>query len=258
MSDEAYNKKEESKECVLTDPDDLVLAQGGQADGTSRIRHEVHKRGDEGDDTTIRMKTVGDGAHAVLADTVPDVRALVAAEARARGLEVLRALDLRQVAARQIGRPAEKLGERGRDGGQDDLGELARGLRGVGRLVDGERLLPAAGELAGDAAHELGVLGGVLLGVRRERGSPLLLEDGTALADFGVGGVDLLRDVEGRVGIEVDLRLESGDIVCLESCGSRFNRDSAENSGTEAAHGRHGHRGCPAAWSRSRWLSAGG
>ena len=241
---------------MLTDPDDLVLAQGRQADGTGRVRHEVHERGDEGDDTTIRMKTVGDGAHAVLADTIPDVRALVAAKARARGLEVLRALDLRQVAACQIGGPAEELGESGSDGGQDDLGELARSLRSVGRLVDGERLLPAIGELTGDAAHELDVFGGILLGVCRERGSPLLLEDGAALADFGVGGVDLLRDVEGRVGIEVDLRLESGDIVCLESCGSWFNRDSAENSGTETAHGRHGHRECPAAWSRSRWSSA--
>ena len=57
-----------------------------------------HEGGDEGDNATICVETIGNSTHTVLTDTIADVRASIRAEVGAGRLEVRLALDLRQVA----------------------------------------------------------------------------------------------------------------------------------------------------------------
>lgn len=165
------------------------------------------------------METVGNSTHTVLTNTVADVCSSICSETSARGLEVESvALDLGQVGASQISRATDELWELGHNFAEDNLGKFARCDSGVSGFVDGESLLPSLSELAGNAAGELSVLGGVFLAVFREKSVPLSLEGSTALAKLGVEIVGLLGDLESLVGIEAKLVLQVDDVVSLESC----------------------------------------
>ena len=156
----------------------------------------------------------------MLTDTITDVGTSVVAQAGARRLEVDGVLDTSQVRAGQVGRTTHEVGDHRANVGKDDLGELARSLSGISRLVDWQGLLPVRRQLATDAARELGMLLGVLLRIRREEGVPLLLELGTAGGSGRVDVIGVLGDVEGLFRGEADLGLEGGDIVGLEGWGT--------------------------------------
>lgn len=164
------------------------------------------------------METVGDSTHTVLTDTITEVGTLVATETGALGLEVLDALNTGQIGTGQVSGADDEVGDCGCEGSQADLGELARCLCGVRDLVHGESLLPSLGEIARDTASELSVLLGVLLSVRGEECCPGLLLLSTLGTDAVVDVIDILRNVEGLVSGETELRLDVEDIVLLQSC----------------------------------------
>ncbi len=60
---------------VGSDPDDAVLGKGGETDGTDSVRDEVEESTGSGDVHAVSGKTVHDGTHGVLTDTVTDVLA---------------------------------------------------------------------------------------------------------------------------------------------------------------------------------------
>lgn len=197
-------------------PDDALLGQGRQTHGTGGVRDEVQEGTTVGDDGAVGGQTVQDGAHTVLTDTVSDVTSSVVAQAGSWGLEVDSLLPPGQVGASQIGRATDQLGNDRVDLLQDDLGQLSRGDSGVGGGVDGQRLLPALGQLAAQAADQVGVLGLVLLAVAGEELVPLLLSSGTGRGDLAGQVVDLLGDGEALLGVEAPLLLELLDVVGLE------------------------------------------
>ena len=201
------------------------------------------------------METVGDSSHSVLTDTIADVRARVVTETGAWWLEVNGTLDASQVRASEISGTANEVGERGGDGGEDDLRELARSLSRVGGLVDGEGLLPAGGEFAADTAGELSVLLRVLLRVGSEESVSLSLELSPAGGGLSVDVVGGLGDGEGLLGVEAELGLDLGEVVGLE----RYREPSVfgtDARNTRETHESREHRGCPAAWNRNRWWSS--
>lgn len=176
-----------------------------------------HEGGDEGDNATICVETIGNSTHTVLTNTEPDVSTLVAAETGALRLEVNHRLGPCQVGTRQVSRAADELGKDGYNGGEDDLRKLAGSLGGVRRLIDRQRLLPVVRKLSSNATGELGVLGGVLLGIGRKEVVPLCLELSTTGGDSTVGVIRLLRDVEGLVSRKTELALEGLNVVSLQS-----------------------------------------
>lgn len=251
-------------------PDDLVLGDGGEADGTGGVGDEVleedasivvqtsslrlcayHEGTDEGDETAVGVETVGNGAHSMLTDTIADVGAGVVTETSAWWLEVDGTLDTGQVRASEISRTADELREDGGDGSEDDLRELARSLSGVGGLVYGERLLPAGGELTADAAGEFSVLLGELLAVGGEEVVPLSLELGAAGGDLSVEVVGGLGNNEGLLGVEAELRLDLSKVISLERCKNHEKGGNAKLH--RKTHESRGRRGYPAAWNRTQW-----
>ena len=144
----------------------------------------------------MQRDTVGDRGHAELAHAVVDIVA-------AAGLaDALGARPQRQVGAGEVGRAAEQFGQLGRVGLDGVLAGFAGG-DGLGLVGDlgehsGDVGIPVGGQIAGHAALELGGELGVGGTVGGERGVPLRLERGTLGAGVP-GGVDLGRDVEGRV-----------------------------------------------------------
>lgn len=201
---------------VGSDPDDSDAGQGRQTDGTGSVGDEVEESTTVGDDGSVGGQTVHDGTHTVLTDTISDVSSGVVAEAGGRGLEVDGLLPAGKVGASQIGRATLKLGEDGLDLAEDGLGQLSAGNGSVAGAVDGQALLPALGQLALQAASEVSVLGGVLLGVLSEQLVPLLLLGGTLRGVSAVELGDLLGDDEALLGVEAELGLELLDVVGLE------------------------------------------
>ena len=172
----------------------------------------------EGNETTVRSKTVSNRTHSVLTDTITNVRTGISAKTGTWWLEVDGALNTSQVTASQVRRATHEFGENRGGGGEDNLGELTRCLSSIGGFVDRKALLPASGELPGNAAGELGMFFGVLLCVGSEEGVPRRFGLRSASCGCCVDIVSLLWDVEGLVGGEAELRLQGGDVVSLESC----------------------------------------
>ena len=151
----------------------------------------------------------------MLTYTVADVGARVVAQTSARWLEVDASLDLGQVTSSQIGRATQQVGEDGRDSGQRDFGEFSGGLSCIGDLVHREVFLPTLGKFARDTPGKFGVFLGVLLAVLGDKSVPLLLKSSAANANFVVGSICLLRNVEALIR-KVELCFQLGDIIGLE------------------------------------------
>ena len=176
---------------------------------------------DEWNDTAIRMEAVGDRTHTVLTNTITDISALIAAEARVLRLEVNHRLRAGEVAARQVGGTTHQFRKNGDDGGENDFGQLAGRLRRVCRLVHRQVLLPALRKLARNTTSELGVLNGELLAIGGEESIPLGLELSAASSHLNIRSVCLLRYVERLVRGQTKLALQSLNIVRLEGCVAR-------------------------------------
>jgi hypothetical protein len=234
------------------DPDDLVVGEGRESDGTggvgdlkerrqvnngSRQRkvkgegtHEVEEGSSKGDDGTVSVKTVHDGSHGVLPDTVSDVSTRVVAEAGLRSLEVDGLLPSGEVGSSQVGRSTDELRKRGSERLEDDLGVLSGSDGSISHLVDGEVLLPTLGKVAGDSSGELGSLGGVLGLVRGKESVPLLVGLGSLVGGLLVELVDVLGDVEERLGVHAELLLDSDDVVLLEGWNETGEKDAKISS----------------------------
>jgi hypothetical protein len=201
---------------VGCDPDGADPGKGGQTDGTGSVGDEVEESARVWQNGTVSGKTVHDGTHGVLTDTVADIATSVVTEAGGGGLEVNSLLPAGKVGASQVSGTTEQLGNDALDLGQNSLGELAGSDGGVSRGVDRESLLPALGEVASLTANEVGMLLRELLCVLGEELVPLLLSGSTGGGVLAVEVVDLLGNSEALVGVEAELLLELLDIVGLE------------------------------------------
>ena len=219
---------------VGSDVDDTNAGQRGQTDGTGSVGDEVEESTTGGDDGAVGSETVHDGSHGVLTDTVAEVAAGPLTNAEVRGLEVDGVLPAGVVGASQIGGARQQLGNDIVDLLEDGLGQLAGSNGSVGRLVDGEALLPALGQLAGETAGEVSTLGRVLSLVLLEELVPLLLLGGTLGGVLVVEVVDLLGNDEALLGVEAELLLDLLGIVGLEGV-------TVDTAGTLRA------------WSRNQW-----
>ena len=198
------------------DVDDTLLGEGRETDGTGGVRDEVEESATSGDEGTVSLKTVHDGGHGVLTDTVAHVAARPLANASARRLEVNSGLPAGVVGASEIGRAGNELRNDIVDLLDDSLGELAGGNGRVGDLVGRELLLPALGELASQTTLEVSGLGLVLASVLLEKLVPLLLSGSTLVGVLVVKVVDLLGNDEALGGVEAELLLDGGTVVLLE------------------------------------------
>jgi hypothetical protein len=225
----------ESDRVVGGDPEDLVMGESREADGTGGVRNEVEEGSTEGDNGAEGMETVHDGAHSMLADTIANVTTRVVTEAGGRGLEVDSLLVAGEVGTSKVGRSTDHLGENVRERLDYDLGVLAGSDGGVTGLVDREGLLPTFGELTSNAAGEFGPLLRVLLLVRGEESVPVGVGLSTLL---GSGGVDVVRRLgngEGLLRVEADSLLNLGNVVLLER--SAVDTVGALELGTKADRG---------------------
>jgi hypothetical protein len=209
---------------VLTQTDGVVgsnvndtnAGQSRQAEGTGGVRDEVQESTTGGDDGAVGSQTVHDGSHGVLTHTVADVATGPLADAKVRGLEVDSVLPAGVVGASQISGTRDQLGEDIVNGFEAGLGEFARSDGSISGLVDGELLLPALGQLAGETANEVSTLGLVLGLVLLEELVPLLLLGSTLGGVLVVEVVDLLGDSEALIGVEAELALNALGVIGLE------------------------------------------
>ena len=201
---------------VGSDVDDTDAREGGQAEGTGGVGDEVEESTTGGDDGTVGSKTVHDGSHGVLTHTVADVATGPLTDTKVRGLEVNSVLPAGVVGASQIGGTRDQLGKDIVNGFEAGLGELTGSNGSIGRLVDGELLLPALGKLTGKTASEVSSLGLVLGGVLLEELVPLLLLGGTLGSVGSVLVVDLLGNDEALLGVEAKELLDTLSIIGLE------------------------------------------
>jgi len=154
-------------------------------------------------------------------DTIPNVGTCVIAQTGAGGLEVLVALNPRQVTTSQISGTTHQVRDPGVEGGQNDLGQFTRSLSGIGGGVDGKGRLPTSREFTRDTTGEFGVFIGVFLAISSQEVVPLGLEVSTTGGNIPVGLVGFFGDVERLVGGEIELGLQRDDIVSLESYSRR-------------------------------------
>jgi hypothetical protein len=201
---------------VGSDVDQTLVGESGETDGTGGVGDEVEESSTSGDDGTVGGQTVHDGGHGVLTDTVPHVTARPVSNAEVGGLEVNSILPAGVVGASQIGGTGDELGNDIVDGLENGLGELPRRDGIVGRLVCGERLLPALRKVPGGAAGEVLVQVGELLGVLLEQLVPLLLSSSALGGVLVVHVVNLLGDDKGLLGVEAELLLDALDVVSLQ------------------------------------------
>lgn len=223
------------------DVDDTLLREGRETDGTSGVGDEVEESATSGDEGAVGGETVHDGGHGVLAHTVAHVATAVLTETSAGGLEVDGGLPTGVVGASQIGRAGDELGNDIVDLLEDGLGKLTGGNGRVGDLVGRESLLPALGELASQAALEVGTLGLVLLSVLLEELVPLLLSGGTLVGVLVVHVVDLLGNDEALGGVKAELLLDLLAVVLLEGVAvdttGALELGAEANGGGESDHG---------------------
>lgn len=231
----------ETNGIVGGDPDGADLRQSRQTDGTSSVRNEVEESATIRQDGTIGGETVHDGSHAVLTDTVADVSTSVISQTGSLGLEVDSGLPASQVGTSQISGTTKELRQGRLDLAQDSLRQLASGNSRVLRGIDGEALLPAAGQVTLLAAIEVSGLVRELLGILGYHLVPLLLESSTVLGVLVVHVINLLGNVESLIG-EAELLPELLDVVGLErravdTVGALVEGTEADG-GSELDHGR--------------------
>jgi hypothetical protein len=220
---------------VGSDVDDTDAGEGRQAEGTGGVGDEVQEGTTSGDDSTVGSKAVHDSSHGVLTHTVADVATGPLADAEVRGLEVDSVLPAGVVGASQISGTRDQLGNDIVNGLEAGLGELTRSDSGIGRLVDGELLLPALGKLTGKTASEVSTLGLVLSSVLLEELVPLLLLGGTLSGVLVVQVVDLLGNSEALLRVEAEQLLNTLGIIGLE--GVAVNTAGALELGAETNGG---------------------
>lgn len=220
---------------VGSNVDDADARQSRQTDGTSGVGDEVQESTTSGDDGTVGGQTVHDGSHGVLTHTVAEVAARPLTNAVLRGLEVNGVLPAGVVGASQVSRARQQLGDDIVDLLEDSLRQLTGSDGSVGRLVGGEALLPALGQLASETAGEVSTLGGVLLLVLLEELVPLLLLGGTLVGVLVVEVVDLLGNDEALLGVETEQLLDALGVIGLE--GVTVDTASTGQLGTETDGG---------------------
>lgn len=208
----------ESDGVVGGNPDDLVVRESGESDGTGGVRDEVEEGSAEGNDGTVGVETVHDGTHGVLSDTVSEVSTAVVSETSLGGLEVDGLLPSGEVGSSQVGRTTNELRKGSGEGLEDNLGVLPRSDGGISHLVDREVLLPALREVTRDSSSKLSSLGGVLRLVRLKKGVPLGVGLGTSLSRVGVELVNVLGNVEEGLRVQAELLLDGDNVVLLEGC----------------------------------------
>lgn len=152
----------------------------------------------------------------MLTHTVADVATGPLADTKVRGLEVNGVLPAGVVGASQISGTRDQLGKDVVDSLEAGLGKLTGSDGSISRLVDGELLLPALGQLAGETASEVSTLGLVLGLVLLEELVPLLLLGSTLSGVLVVQVVNLLGDSEALLGVEAEKLLNALGIVGLE------------------------------------------
>lgn len=223
------------------DVDDALLGESRKTDGTGGVRDEVEESATSGDEGTVCLKTVHDGGHGVLTDTVTHVATRPLANASVRRLEVNSGLPAGVVGASKIGRAGNELRNDIVDLLDDSLGKLTGSDGRVGDLVGRELLLPAGGELASQTTLEVGGLGLVLASVLLEKLVPLLLSSGTLVGVLVVKVVDLLGDDEALGGVEAELLLDGGAVILLEGVtvdtAGTLELGTVANGGGEPDHG---------------------
>ena len=99
----------------------MVPGKGRQPYCTSSIGHEIEECPDKWYDAAISCNAVSNGTHPMLTNTIANVSALETPKSRVLRLEVDRALDLSEIAARQVRRTTEEIRKRRSDRGEDDL-----------------------------------------------------------------------------------------------------------------------------------------
>jgi hypothetical protein len=223
------------------DVNDALLGESRETDGTGGVGDEVEESTTGGDEGAVCLKTVHDGGHGVLTDTVTHVATRPLANASVRRLEVNSGLPAGVVGASKIGRAGNELRNDIVDLLDDSLGELTGSNGRVGDLVGRELLLPAGGELASQTTLEVGGLGLVLASVLLEKLVPLLLSSGTLVGVLVVKVVDLLGNDEALGGVEAELLLDGGAIVLLErvtvDTAGALELGAVANGGGEPDHG---------------------
>ena len=131
------------------DPDNANLGQGGKTDGTGSVGNEVEESTTSGDDGTVGSETVHDGTHGVLTDTVAEIATAPLTNAESGGWKSTASFQRVLLDPVKSAEPERSSGTNLVDLLQDSLGELTRGNGSIGRLVGGEALLPALGQLSG-------------------------------------------------------------------------------------------------------------
>jgi hypothetical protein len=201
---------------VGSDPDNTDLGNRAQPDGTSSIRYKVQEGAAKRNDVTVGSKTVHDGTHGMLTDTITDVASSIVTKSGGLWLEVGGSLSTSQVGTGQIGRTTNELGNDTIELLEHCLGELARSNSRVGGLVGGKNLLPALGKLASKSSLQVGALRGKLLLVRFEKLVPFGFSAGTSGGNLSIRIIDLLGNIERFLRVEAKLLLHSLGIVGLE------------------------------------------
>lgn len=152
----------------------------------------------------------------MLTHTVANIATGPLADSEVRGLEVNSVLPAGVVGASQISGTRDQLGKDVVDSLEAGLGKLTGSNGRICRLVDGELLLPALGQLAGETASEVSTLGLVLRLVLLEELVPLLLLGSTLSGVLVVHIVNLLGNSEALLGVEAEKLLNALGIVGLK------------------------------------------
>lgn len=230
---------------VFTETDRIVgsnvqhseVRKGGQSDGTGGVGNKVQERGGEGDDTTVRAHTVGDGDHGVFTNTESNVSTGPFTQTGRGRLEINGILPSGQVGTGQIGGTTDEFGQDGGDLGDDVLGELSGTDGGILGRVGRQDLFPTFGQSTFHSSGNLSSLLRVLFLVRRKSLVPCLFRGGTSFGDLGVDLFSLFGNEELVLGVESKLLLHLHDIVGLQ--GRTVNVSGTLFLGTETDNRSH-------------------
>mmetsp|Transcript_52255 Transcript_52255/g.111756 ORF Transcript_52255/g.111756 Transcript_52255/m.111756 type:complete len:297 (-) Transcript_52255:1048-1938(-) len=204
---------------VLAQPDGVVsgdvdyaeVGEGRDAHRSRGVADEVEEGGAEWAQHAVGAHAVAERGHRVLAHAEADVAPL-----RRGGLEVERALELREVGGREVGGATDQVGDRLRQLVEHLLRRLARGERLVGGRVRGQRRLPSLGQLAALASQKVRCELWVLLGVGGEERPPGGVLGGASRTARAVGGGHVIGHGEELLLVEAELLLEVGEVGMAE------------------------------------------
>ena len=201
---------------VGVDVDCVRRDQRAHAHGVARVVGKHQEGGVIRNEPAVQRHAVADGGHAELAHAVIDIVALPVGTVAGGGIQA--ALPLGEIGSGQIRRAADQFRQQWRERVQGHLRSLARGHVRAVLLQPGDirrgLLRPVRGQLAGQAATELGGQFGVRGGVGIERGMPLplaLRAGGARIPAITDGIGDLERGV-----VPTQLHTRRGDFVLAQ------------------------------------------